>query len=175
MIKRLIAIGGATALLLGAAVPALAWGGWGSRDVAIVGNEAVAVANTGGNTQDNFAAGDEAEVEDNDGDRYMDTGDADAYAGALVVANTHVGCDCDEDNNTESLNGGGGSNHKDFALVGNGAGALANTGDNAQDDVALGDGDDAEVEDNDGNRTMYTGNASSTARAWTIVNTHLWD
>lgn len=168
MVKKLAALAGAGALLLATAGPAFGifwWGG--SRDVAIVENGAGAYSNTGGNTQDNFAAvtfGGGVDVDGADGNRSMTTGDATAYAGALTVANTHVGCGpC----------ASGGLWHKDFAMVKNGAVADANSGVNAQDDFAVVTfGGGVDVDGGEGNRYMGTGGADSTARAWTIVNTH---
>ena len=68
------------------------------KDIALVGNESYAGANTGFNTQVggqyNKAkswGGGEAEVEDNSVDQRMTTGDADADSSAWVVVNTHVG------------------------------------------------------------------------------------
>ena len=68
------------------------------KDIALVGNESYAGANTGFNTQVggqyNKAkswGGGEAEVEDNSVDQRMSTGDADADSSAWVVVNTHVG------------------------------------------------------------------------------------
>ena len=160
MIRKLAALAGAGALLLGAAVPVFATGwSWGSSDVAIVNNGASAYADTGGNSQDVMAqkGGD---IDDANGSRYINTGSATAYAGALTVANTHVGCGpC----------ASGGWGHKDFAMVNNGAEAMALTGYNSQDVMAQKGGS---INDADGDRTVYTGAADSTARAWTIVNTH---
>lgn len=178
--KKLIAFGAGAGLLLAAAVPVFAngdHGRGGSSDVAIVRNSASAGANTGYNSQGNTALiGGQGEVEDVTvgGNNDMTTGNADAYAGALVVANTHIGCGCES------------RGHKDFALVDNSAEAGADTGDNGQgnaaliggysDSQSLGGGDrDNEVEDItvNGNNTMTTGDASATSRAWTIVNTHM--
>lgn len=159
MFKKLAALAGAGALLLGAALPAFAL--FDGGDVAIIKkNQATAEANTGGNLQGNYAlvgGGDDTSVS---GNNSMSTGNASAYAGALVVANTHIRCGCD---------GNGG--HVDFAYVKkNKATALANTGVNEQGNGALVDGgDDTSVS---GDNSMSTGDASSTARAYTIVNTH---
>jgi len=171
--KKLAAMAGAAALLLGATVPALAhpWHWHGGSDVAIVENSASAVANTGENGQGNAVLANGGHNDDTtvSGNNYMSTGGADAYAGALVVANTHIGCGpC----------ASGGPNHRDFAMVGNGAYAVANTGENGQGNAVEEDGghnDDTTV---GGDNTMVTGGAVSTARAWTVVNTHWggsWD
>lgn len=168
MMKKLAAMAGAAALLLGATVPALAhhrhW--YGGSDVAMVENSASAVASTGGNGQGNAVLANGGHNDDTtvSGNNYMSTGDANAYAGALVVANTHIGCGpC----------ASGGRKHKDFAMVKNGAGAGAYTGGNGQGNAVEENGghnDDTTVS---GNNSMTTGNATSKARAWTVVNTHL--
>jgi len=172
--KKVAALVGAGALVLVAVVPAFGWGGWwfgGSRDVAIVTNSAGAFADTGDNLQGNgVSAGDDVR-----GDAYvsgnntMRTGDAEAYAGALVVANTHVGC---------GYCASGGRHHRDFAMVDNSAGAEAYTGYNGQgnyvdaaDDVGSWcGGRNTSVS---GNNSLTTGNAGSRTHAWTVVNTHL--
>jgi len=176
--KKLISLIGAGALLLSVATPTFAWWWGGSQDTAIVNNGATSYANTGWNGQGNLAVVDGRGVGDVavDGNNRMVTGDATAYAGALVVANTHVGC-----GNCAS----GGRGHRDFALVGNNATANADTGDNGQGNTALvgggldasGQGGHGEHGSSDvtvgGNNTIRTGSADSTARAWTIVNTHV--
>lgn len=157
--KKFASLVGAGALLLGMAVPAFAWFPWGpmigSDNVAMVENSAVAIADTGGNTQ-NASAWKGGDVEA-DGTRGISTGNASAYAGALVVANTHIGCGlCTP------------AHDDDVALVENGAMAAALTGGNEQDAKAWKGGD----VDADGIRSIVTGDADSTARAWVIVNTH---
>lgn len=161
MMKKIAALAGAGALLLGAAVPVFAH----SWDWAYVNNSAVAVADTGGNSQSNIAEAyyySGATVYGGSGARTMYTGDADAYAGALVVANTHIDCGlCSS------------RWHTDSAQVTNGAGAYAYTGDNGQDDVAFADySSGATTYGSAGARYMDTGSADSEVRAWTIVNTH---
>jgi len=172
MMKKIAGLVGAGALLLSAAVPALAWGGWNwwgsSSDTAIVTNTAVSSANTGLNSQGNgvsVVGGDEVEDVTVGGSNTMTTGDASSYAGALVVANTHVGCD---------LCSSGGRRHEDFALVDNFALSGADTGLNGQGNGVSVDENDDEVEDVTvtGNNWLSTGDANSTARAWVVVNTH---
>ncbi len=166
MMKKIAALIGAGALLLSVATPTFAWWWGGSDNTANVNNGAEAVANTGGNSQSNVAQvtyGGGVTVNGASGDRTIYTGDANAYAGALVVANTHVGggsCVTEHDD--------------DVAVVGNGAGALADTGLNAQDDVAVvTHGGGVNVSGGAGTRYLNSGAADSTARAWTIVNTHV--
>jgi hypothetical protein len=170
MMKKLAAMAGAAALLLGAVAPTFAEDGpffpWWSQDVAVVNNGATAVANTGGNKQGNGAAynivnsGNVAVT----GNNWMGTGKADAYAGALVIANTHMGCDlC-----SVSLF------HQDYAGVNNGATAVADSGNNGQGSGANGNYVWVGGVYVTGNNGMDTGNAISTARSWTVVNTH-WE
>ena len=170
MIKKIAALAGAGAMLLAVAGPAFAvvpgfWG-TGSKDVAIVNNGASAVASTGGNGQGNSAtvkkAGVTGDVEVS-GNNNMTTGEAQADATAVVVANTHIGCStC-----------GWSLGHKDVAVVNNGAQAGSLTGDNGQGNAATVKkahvGGEVEV---GGSNTLKTGPASSDADAWTVVNTH---
>ena len=182
MIKKIAAIVGAGALLLSVAGPALArvnQGGCVCRwpnlfcacrdeNTAVVTNGASAMALTGGNSQGDYAevngCGGEAEVE-NEGSRSITTGDASAYAGALTVANVTVGCStCGLDRPVTNR-----------ARVANGADAYADTGDNHQSDGAVMNGwfgGEAEVE-NEGSRSIRTGSADATSRAWTVVNSQL--
>lgn len=158
--KKLLVGAASMALLFGSAMPALAWG---SSDVAFVRNSSTAVSSTGGNGQGNTvtvnkAHADEIEV---NGNNTMTTGSANSYAGAVVVANTHVGCGCDS------------RHHNDVAFVANDAGALSTTGDNGQGNgvsVKKAHAEDVEVS---GNNVLTTGNAKSTSHAWTVVNTHI--
>lgn len=171
--NKLITTGAAVALVLGSVMPVFAHGGGGwwhhrSSDTAVVINSATATSNTGTNSQNNTSiaqgALNDSDVK-GDGARSMTTGNANANARAVVVANTHVGCGpC----------ASGGHGHRDTALVGNEAGADANTGDNWQDDTANAHGwaNDSTV-DQDGTSNMRTGNANSRARALTVVNTHV--
>lgn len=173
-IKRLIAVAGTTALMLGSAVPALAnyeggnGGGYGGgSDVAIVNNSAAAYSNTGGNNQGNSATVKKAKVSGDvevSGNNTLDTGNATAKASSVVVANVHKG-DC------ECL----GRKHKDVALIRNSAEAGADTGYNNQGNSAtvkkakVNDGGEVKVS---GNNTGTTGNAAAKAKAWTVVNVH---
>ena len=172
MYKKIATFAGASAILLAAAVPAFAsygggYYGGGSLDLAIVRNGAVAAANTGGNTQGNVAVvsgGDDTTV---GGNNTLNTGDATANATAAVIANSHVsrGEDCDCVNPRH---------HKDIARVDNGALAAADTGDNLQGNLASVDGyDDPDDTEVTGNNYMQTGTASSRAKAFVLVNTHL--
>lgn len=164
MFKKLAALAGAGALLLSAAVPAFAY--W---DYAYVNNSAVAISDTGMNSQGNDATANglynSAVAGSGGGDRWMSTGPATSYARALVVANTHIGCGvCGDDYYW----------HMDEAYVDNSAMAGAYTGGNSQGNSAqaIGYGNGATAGSGSGDRGMTTGGASSTARAWTIVNTH---
>lgn len=170
MLKKLAALTAAGALVLAVAAPVLAiWPGpmFGSDNVAVVTNSAVSIADTGGNSQDDTAKatltmGSNASS-GSSGDRSIDTGSANSYAGALVVANTHIGCGlCSP------------AHDDDVALVGNEALSGAYTGDSHQDDYArvlLSVGSGAST-GSSGNREIDTGNSTSKARAWTVVNTH---
>lgn len=182
MVKKLAALAGAGAILLSVAVPVLAKPHkhhGGSSDVAMVFNGASATSNTGGNSQGDYAEaykGSEAEVEveGNSGDRKVETGEADADATAVVVANTHVSCgNCGHKGGKGPK---GGESHTDMAMVGNGAIADANSGDNWQDDSAYAKNEseaEVEVENGSGKREIKTGKADSDADAWVVVNTHL--
>lgn len=180
MIKKIIAVAGAAAVLAASAGPALGWwGGWhrtSDVDVANVNNTAISTANTGGNSQNNDANAtmgidQEAEVEAGD-DRNITTGNAYAGALAVTVANTDISCGrrgqdpcpCPDE-------------RADTANVNNTADALADTGMNTQDDSAdalLGLDQEAEVEaGHRSDRNITTGDATSRAWAFTVVNTDL--
>lgn len=174
MIKKLVSIAGASALLLSVAVPAFA-----SPNVAIIkDNDTTAEANTGLNTQDNLGgnyvvagkgSGNSASV-DSSGSRNMTTGNAKAKAKSVIVANVNVGCGCEDPHN-------GGD---PFAKVkDNDTTASANSGINAQDNVeqntvkaGKGSGNSASV-DESGSRTMNTGNAKAKAKSWIVVNSNV--
>jgi len=161
MVKKLASLAGAGALLLSVAVPVLAW----SSDVAFVNNSATAVAGTGLNVQGNGVTVTKASAGDINvrGNNSLTTGDADAYAGALVVANTRISC---------GRCGGGGRGHTDVAYVNNSAGAGASTGDNGQGNGVTVKKAFAGGINVSGNNRLTTGDATSKARAWTVVNTH---
>lgn len=193
MNKKLIALVGAGALLLSVAGFAFAVQCPGqdclpqpvnfcfwcrNRDVARVNNQATAIADTGGNTQNNVAqagASSEAEVEvEGSSSRSITTGDAHAEAEAVVVANTHVGCCLVLTQGCHPC--GFGNLYTDLAEVGNGSLAAAYSGANIQDDVAQATGDseaEVEVEEGSSSRSIKSGNSWSGATAWTVVNTHL--
>jgi hypothetical protein len=164
MMKRIIAAAGAGAMVLAASATVFAygqypWWGWGSRDVAVVENVAVADSVTGGNSQD-VTAWSCGYIDDANGTRSIRTGNANAYAGAVTIANTHVGCDqC----------GWGWGSHNDYANVGNYAQSYGLSGGNTQDVTAWRGG---RVNDADGSRAVSTGNANTESHAWTVVNTH---
>ena len=167
-LKKIAAFAGSAALLLGTATPALAYefGGLhhGSLDAAYVENGAAALANTGDNTQTNSAAGAlvYGDVETEDVNNLIVTGDAYAGARAVAITNTHVGdCGCES------------RGHKDLAMVSNGALAEANTGYNSQTNSAAGLGVGGEVEVERTDNAIVTGNAVAEADAWAVTNTHL--
>ena len=167
MMRKIAALIGAGAMLLSVATPAFAWN-WSYVDVE---NYSEAIANTGGNSQDNSAV---AEVVDNDADagsssgaRNMTTGSATAVAGAGVTVSTCLydwSCgDC-----YSSLN-------QSDVYVDNAALAGAYTGGNSQSNsaVATGYGNDADAGSGSGYRNIVTGPAVSNAQAFTVVNTTL--
>lgn len=178
--KKLISLIGAGTLLLSVAGPAFA-----SWNYAYVNNNSSAVATTGGNSQSNIASVDRASnsgavAGSVGGDRTIYTGNADAYAGALVVANTHVNLCCERPDpccNSVTLEGNcGGCGPEDVAYVNNGAGATAATGSNYQDNVATvsrARNSGANAGSSGGSSVIWSGDATSKARAWTVVNTHV--
>jgi len=88
MVKKIAALAGAGALLLAVAGPALAWNfSWVDVD-----NAAGAIADTGGNSQDNSAVaigyGNSADAGSGSGYRSMTTGPAYSNASAFTVVNT---------------------------------------------------------------------------------------
>ena len=165
--KKIAALIGAGAMLLSVATPAFAWN-WSYVDVE---NYSEAIANTGGNSQDNSAV---AEVVDNDADagsssgaRNMTTGSATAVAGAGVTVNTSLydwPCGvCYLPLNQSDV------------YVSNVAMAGADTGGNSQSNsaVASGDWNNAGAGSGSGVRNMTTGPAVSNAQAFTVVNTSI--
>ena len=172
MVKKIAALAGAVAMFLVVVVPVSAQveglfdGPWWSWDEAYVYNSAIAEANTGGNSQGNYAAVkgcfNSADADSSSGDRRMRTGPASAFATAVVVANADVGCDaCDYE-----------PWDWDYAWVKNGAYAGANTGGNSQNNSAVASGYDnsADADSGSGDRWMGTGPASADADAWVVVN-----
>ena len=167
MMRKIAALIGAGAMLLSVATPAFALN-WSYVEVE---NYSEAIANTGGNSQDNSAV---AEVVDNDADagsssgaRNMTTGSATAVAGAGVTVSTCLydwSCgDC-----YLSLN-------QSDVYVDNAALAGAYTGGNSQDNDATAEGvyNSADAGSGSGYRSMVTGPAVSNAQAFTVVNTTL--
>ena len=164
-IKRIAITLAAAGALLASAMPALGYSRHsGNTDVTIVSNGSGAYANTGGNTQNNTAVfgGD---ITQNGGSRTMTTGNADADSTAVVVADTNIGCGC------ESRRGHHQSSTTDFTMVENGSEAVADSGNNEQDNTAVGHWSD--VRGNRGSRTMTTGNASADSDAWVIADTNV--
>ena len=165
--KKIAALIGAGAMLLSVATPAFAWN-WSYVDVE---NYSEAIANTGGNSQDNSAVAsrgwNNADAGSGSGARNMTTGSATAVAGAGVTVSTCLydwSCgDC-----YLSLN------QSDVSVY-NAALAGANTGGNSQNNsaVATGYGNDADAGSSSGVRNMTTGPAVSNAQAFTVVNTTL--
>ena len=163
MVKKIAAVAAAGAILLSVAGPA--FGSMISLDEAYVWNNSSAMAITGNNTQNNSASVSWTWLSgagvDSVGTRYISTGDAGAYSGALVVANTDV---CSDSGWLFDTN---------IAVVGNNADVAAVTGQNSQDDSASvyqAPLSGAGVGGN-GARTIYTGDAGAASRAWTVVNT----
>lgn len=167
MIKKIATFAGAAAMLLSAATPAMAGWWWGGSDdttnTAVVNNAATATANTGSNDQTNKAYGGgswfwghggSAKVKDN----AILTGDAWAEANAVTIANTQVGCGCEQDGDVSNT-----------AIVNNYSAAAANSGDNTQYNKAKTYGGWAGVYNNG----VVTGNAGAEADAWSVVNTDL--
>jgi hypothetical protein len=172
MVKKIIALAGAGAMLLSMATPALGtgWWWWGSdRNTTIVRNDVLSVADTGGNTQDNvalvnrsFGVGAHA---GSMGNRDIDTGDARAYAESSVEVYTDTGCTM-----CSWLRPS-----RDYTEVTNIVGAGAYTGDNHQDNYASVNWStcsDAGAR-SWGERDIGTGNATSTAKGWTVVGAHV--
>lgn len=168
MIKKIAAFAGAAAMLATAATPAMAyvWFPQSSDDTtntAVVTNVSTANANTGYNDQYNKAYGGHtyrlwsfgggATVEDN----AILTGNAWADSKAVVVANTQVGCGCEQDGDVENT-----------AVVMNTSSANADTGRNSQYNKAYGSGWVKVL-----NNGVVTGNAGAESDAWTVANTDL--
>jgi len=168
MFKKLAALAGAGAILLAVAAPALAWN-WSYVDV---GNYAGAVADTGGNSQGNYATAggtyNSANAGSSSGDRSMFTGSATAVATADVTVGTNL-YDCDW------CEGCCFSENISDVYVENFAMAEANTGSNAQNNSAVASGYEnyADASSGSGYRSMTTGPAYSNASAFTVVNTTL--
>ena len=167
MMRKIAALIGAGAMLLSVATPAFAWN-WSYVDVE---NYSEAIANTGGNSQNNSAVAsggwNNADAGSSSGARNMTTGSATAVAGAGVTVSTCLydwSCgDC-----YLSLN------QSDVSVY-NAALAGANTGGNSQNNsaVATGYGNDADAGSSSGVRNMTTGPAVSNAQAFTVVNTSI--
>ena len=168
MVKKLAALVGAGALLLSVAGPALAWN-WSYVDVE---NGAMAVADTGGNSQGNYATANGidnyADAGSSSGARSMTTGSATAVATADVTVGTNL-YDCDW------CGGCCFSKNISDVYVENFAMAEANTGSNAQNNSAVASGyeNHADASSGSGYRSMTTGPAYSNASAFTVVNTTL--
>ena len=167
MVKKIAALAGAGALLLAVAGPALAWNfSWVDVD-----NAAGAIADTGGNSQGNYATADgvynSADAGSSSGARSMVTGSATAVAAAGVTVNTTLyDWSCGECYYPWS---------ESYVDVENAALAGADTGGNSQDNsaVAIGYGNSADAGSGSGYRSMTTGPAYSNASAFTVVNTTL--
>lgn len=171
MYKKIAIIAGSAALMLGAAIPALANHQWPPQptgttlNIAVVRNTSNASANTGWNDQINQSSVKKAHVGGDVETRQanlMSTGDANATSTGVVIANRQTGCStCTPRRLT--VNG---------ALVTNSAGASSNTGYNLQTNSASVKKAhvDGEVETTQVN-ALRTGDATSTSRSWTVVNT----
>ncbi len=161
MVKKIVALTGAGAVLLSLAVPVFGW--TPRKDIAIIeNNEISASANTGMNSQDVTAKAQKGGDVYANGTRTISTGNAHAKAKGVIVANTHVGCGPF----------GGEPRHKDVAVVKNNVVyADANTGLNWQDVTAKAQ-KGGEVNAS-GTRTISTGHAWAKAKGYVVVNTHL--
>lgn len=177
MMKKIAALVGAGAMLLGTAVPAFAWWNWWTpttSDTAVVTNSAQSVANTGNNLQGNGVDASWSFVGPVSvkGDNGVSTGNADADATAVVVANTHVEC-C-----STPCSGGCMQMqscpcpHNDYAVVTNSAYAGANTGYNLQGNGVTLKGVWGGGVTVGGDNSAWTGSATADSDAWTVVNTH---
>lgn len=171
-IKRFLAAAGATAILMGSAVPAFAT--VNDADAYIKGNTATAYANTGGNAQDNLGynyvkvsgGGNTAYLLLN-GTRSLTTGDATATAKVGILANSNVNSDC-----------GCVINDGESKVKWNSADASANTGLNTQDNygnntVKVKGGGNSATFDASGTRTLTTGVATAKAKTWIVVNSNV--
>lgn len=161
MRNKLIIGAASAALMLAIAVPAFAKEYNGSKsgntttNTAIVNNYSSAGSNTGGNGQTG-------------GNNTMYTGAATSSSTAVVIANTQVGC-----NTCQGTKGG--NKTTNTAVVINAADAVSNTGMNGQTNPVP---DPKKYRDegqgsNGGTNWMGTGNATSTANAWVVVNTQV--
>jgi len=180
MIKKIAALAGTGALFLSVTGSVFAqecpgpscWLFGLSREtnVANVINTAVAVSDTGGNSQTDIAHAENlaiATVDGGTGNRNLTTGSADSYAGSLVVANVgYDGCCCGCLTPCVSL-----EEENNIATVTNAAQAQAYTGDNYQDDAAWAKNYGlARVTGASGNRNLTSGPSSSETHSWTVVN-----
>ena len=131
--KKLISLIGAGAMLLSLAGPAFAWN-WSYVEVE---NGAAAIADTGGNSQNNSAVAsgfdNDADAGSGSGARNITTGSATAVAGAGVEVNTCL-YDWSCGYCYSSLN-------QSDVYVSNVAMAGANTGGNSQNNSAVASGD----------------------------------
>lgn len=143
---------------------------------AYIDNTVMSTAKTGGNMQNNYAESwDEcgAEIED-EGQRTLVTGDAYADARAMVEANTGDACPgmdfCMQEDDDLTVSFSLPLLETNFADVYNTVMASANTGDNHQNNTAI--GGSVEIED-EGSRMLGTGAASAVSSAWTLVNSSM--
>lgn len=155
MTKKLIALAGAGALLLGTIAPVMAWGyqwpwmGGGDTNTANVTNNVGAYSSTGYNTQVGGK-----------GMQLMFTGNSYAGATATTLANTDVGC-CGEDEDC-------GCEDENTARVTNNVGAYSSTGYNTQMSYGGGWCWGGSYQE------MWTGHSGAEAAAFTVVNTELF-
>ena len=159
-LKGIIVLSVAVLTLALIAGPALGWDGWyESRKQVNAGNTACVENNvntnsyTGGNTINRVAT----KGGDNDGDNTIDTGNIDARAGAITVANTNVGTCCTRKQ----------VNVRNYARVGNNVGTMSDTGlNNILDSASMGG-------DSDGDNTIETGDVDARDGAITVVNSDI--
>lgn len=168
--KKLVSLIGAGAMLLAIATPVLARGHHrGPENVTRVTNTTTAVANTGlevGNIATVERAGAwKVEAEGNNTVGKLSTGDADATAVGVVVADTQVGCSrCSRRGEQEKLN-----------LVENTVVASADTGIVVGNtaDVSRAHVGSVEAEGNNTVGKLSTGDAAATAVGVVVVDTQL--
>lgn len=173
MMKKIAVLAGAGALVLSLAVPALArphHSMSGDLNVANVDNATTAVANTGvsaGNVATIYEAGvgGEVRVDGTNVVKQLSTGEANALAVGVVVANTQIGC--------STCGRHGSSSTKNIADVGNATVADAETGAAAGSGVSVERAHTGQVEVGGTNvvKQLHTGDANSDSYGVVVVNT----
>lgn len=141
-------------------------------NVAIIKNNSIVNSDTGGNTQNNTAMVEKSSYSRagvvGSGARIIQTGEADSNSTLVIAANTAIGCNtCQRPVKIKV----------DVALVNNKSKIHSITGSNSQDDLAVvtkASNSSSEVKSPILNiRMIRTGNADSTTKSWTLVNTQI--